>query len=74
LRAAPPSPAPCSLSLSATTQNKPATNNQPAVHFSQNKPAPVIRHQLNEQGAGRATEEEEDENFLGIFWPLEGEV
>jgi hypothetical protein len=31
------------------SQNKPATNNQPAVIFSQNKPAPAISHQPTEQ-------------------------
>jgi hypothetical protein len=31
------------------SQNKPATSNQPAVLFSQNKSAPVISHQSNEQ-------------------------
>jgi hypothetical protein len=31
------------------SQNKPATNNQPAVLFSQNKSAPAISHQPNEQ-------------------------
>jgi hypothetical protein len=31
------------------SQNKPATSNQPAVLFSQNKPAPAISHQPNEQ-------------------------
>jgi hypothetical protein len=31
------------------SQNKPATRNQPAVLFSQNKPAPAISHQPNEQ-------------------------
>jgi hypothetical protein len=31
------------------SQNKPAITNQPAVFFSQNKPAPVISHQPNEQ-------------------------
>jgi hypothetical protein len=31
------------------SQNKPATTNQPAVFFSQNKPAPAISHQPNEQ-------------------------
>jgi hypothetical protein len=31
------------------SQNKPAINNQPAVLFSQNKPAPAISHQPNEQ-------------------------
>jgi hypothetical protein len=45
---------PCSLGLSATShqyfsQNKPATSNQPAVLFSQNKSAPAISHQPNEQ-------------------------
>jgi hypothetical protein len=29
--------------------DKPATSNQPAVLFSQNKPAPAISHQPNEQ-------------------------
>jgi hypothetical protein len=32
------------------SQNKPAINNQPTVLFSQNKPAPAISHQPNEQG------------------------
>jgi hypothetical protein len=32
------------------SQNKPATSNQPAVLFSQNKSAPAISHQPNEQG------------------------
>jgi hypothetical protein len=31
------------------SQNKPATSNQPAVPFSQNKPAPAISHQPTEQ-------------------------
>jgi hypothetical protein len=31
------------------SQNKPATSNQPAVIFSQNKPAPAISHQPTEQ-------------------------
>jgi hypothetical protein len=30
------------------SQSKPATSNQPAVLFSQNKPAPAISHQPNE--------------------------
>jgi hypothetical protein len=30
-------------------QHKPATINQPAVFFSQNKPAPTISHQPTEQ-------------------------
>jgi hypothetical protein len=34
------------------SQNKPATNNQPAVLFSQNKTAPVINHQPNEAVSG----------------------
>jgi hypothetical protein len=33
------------------SQNKPVTSNQPAVLFPQNKPAPVIGHQPNEQAA-----------------------
>jgi hypothetical protein len=33
------------------SQNKPATSNQPAVLFSQNKPAPAISHQPTEQAA-----------------------
>jgi hypothetical protein len=50
--------APCSLGLSATSQQyfslrtnqSPATSqNQPAVLFSQNKPAPAISHQPTEQ-------------------------
>jgi hypothetical protein len=31
------------------SQNKPATRNQPAVLFSPNKPASAISHQPNEQ-------------------------
>jgi hypothetical protein len=31
------------------SQNKPATSNQPAVLFSQNKPAPAISYQPTEQ-------------------------
>jgi hypothetical protein len=34
------------------SQNKPATSNQPAVLFSQNKSAPAISHQPNEQAVG----------------------
>jgi hypothetical protein len=34
------------------SQNKPATSNQPAVLFSQNKSAPAISHQPNEQADG----------------------
>jgi hypothetical protein len=34
------------------SQNKPATSNQPAVPFSQNKPAPAISHQPTEQAEG----------------------
>jgi hypothetical protein len=33
------------------SHNKPATSNQPAVLFSQNKSAPAISHQPNEQAA-----------------------
>jgi hypothetical protein len=53
-------PAACSLGLSATSQQyfslrtnqPPATSrNQPAVIFSQNKPAPAISHQPTEQAA-----------------------
>jgi hypothetical protein len=33
---------------------KSATSNQPAILFSQNKSAPAISHQPNEQAAGRA--------------------
>jgi hypothetical protein len=49
---------PCSLGLSATSQqyfslrtNQPTatSRNQPAVLFSQNKPAPAISHQPTEQ-------------------------
>jgi hypothetical protein len=34
------------------SQNKPATSNQPVVLFSQNKSAPAISHQPNEQTEG----------------------
>jgi hypothetical protein len=34
------------------SQNKPAISNQPAVLFSQNKSAPAISHQPNEQAIG----------------------
>jgi hypothetical protein len=34
------------------SQNKPATSNQPAVLSSHNKSAPAISHQLNEQAVG----------------------
>jgi hypothetical protein len=53
-------PTPCLLGLSATSQQyfslrtnqPPATSrNQPAVLFSQNKPAPAISHQPTEQAA-----------------------
>jgi hypothetical protein len=45
---------PCSLGLSATSQPyfshiKPTISNQPAVLFSQNKPALAISHQPTEQ-------------------------
>jgi hypothetical protein len=35
------------------SQNKPATSNQPAILFSHNKPAPVISHQPNEETVNR---------------------
>jgi hypothetical protein len=38
------------------SQNKPATSNQPPVLFSQNKPAPAISHQPSEQAAGWESE------------------
>jgi hypothetical protein len=31
------------------SQNKPASSNQPTILFSQNKPAPAIDHQPSEQ-------------------------
>jgi hypothetical protein len=37
------------------SQNKPATSNQPAVLFSQNKSAPAISHQPNEQAGNGCT-------------------
>jgi hypothetical protein len=66
---------PCSLGLSATSQQyfslrtnqPPATSqNQPAVLFSQNKPAPAISHQPTEQALS-------DDSFLSkgydiFFW------
>jgi hypothetical protein len=33
------------------SQNKPATSNKPTILFSQNKPTPVIIHQPNEPAA-----------------------
>jgi hypothetical protein len=39
------------------SQSKPATSNQPAVLFSQNKPAPAISHQPNEQAGSRTRQE-----------------
>jgi hypothetical protein len=42
----------CSFGLSATSQQYfSQRTNQPAVLFSQNKSAPVISHQPNEQAA-----------------------
>jgi hypothetical protein len=35
------------------SQNKPATNNQLTVLFSQNKPAPAISHQPTEQAQNK---------------------
>jgi hypothetical protein len=55
-------PTACSFGLSATSQQyfslrtnqPPATSrNQPAVPFSQNKPAPAISHQPTEQAASQ---------------------
>jgi hypothetical protein len=37
------------------SQNKPATSNQPAVLSSQNKSAPAISHQPNEEAGGMLT-------------------
>jgi hypothetical protein len=37
------------------SQSKPATSNQPTVLFSQNKPAPAISHQPNEQASLTST-------------------
>jgi hypothetical protein len=37
------------------SQNKPATSNQPAVLFSQNKSAPAISHQPNEHAVSLNT-------------------
>jgi hypothetical protein len=37
------------------SQNKPASSNQPTILFSQNKPAPAISHQPSEQ-AGKKEE------------------
>jgi hypothetical protein len=34
------------------SQNKPATNNQPTILFSQHKLAPATNHQPNEQDIG----------------------
>jgi hypothetical protein len=38
-------------------QNKPATNNQPAVLFTQNKSTPATSHQPNEQAVGSVFDE-----------------
>jgi hypothetical protein len=45
------------------SQNKPATGNQPAVLFSHNKPAPTISHQPNEQAGS---------SFRAVFLPHAG--
>jgi hypothetical protein len=67
----PQGPTPCSLGLSATSQQyfslrtnqPPATSqNQPAVLFSQNKPAPAISHQPTEQAANVELLFERDQN------------
>jgi hypothetical protein len=47
------------------SQNKPATNNQPAVLFSQNEPAPTTSHQPNEQAAYRSEEAPLEVEVLG---------
>jgi hypothetical protein len=59
----------CSLGLSATSQqyfslrtNQPPAN-QPAVLFSQNKPAPAISHQPTEQAV-----ELQDAADEGVVW------
>jgi hypothetical protein len=63
VRTAANSLAACSFGLSATSQQyfslrtnqPPATSrNQPAVPFSQNKPAPFISHQPTEQAVGQS--------------------
>jgi hypothetical protein len=68
-------PSACSLGLSATSQQyfslrtnqPPATSrNQPAVLFSQNKPAPAISHQPTEQAAY----EERTFSFPGPALPI----
>jgi hypothetical protein len=71
---------PCSLGLSATSQQyfslttnqPPATSNQPAVLFSQNKPAPAISHQPTEQAEGKgpilsSSQEIENNNKISNF-------
>jgi hypothetical protein len=40
------------------SQNKPATSNQPTILFSQNKSAPAINHQPNEQAEHQLTNRE----------------
>jgi hypothetical protein len=68
--------APCSLGLSATSQQyfslrtnqPPATSqNQPAVLFSQNKPAPAISHQPTEQADGM---EGVNLKYLDQWWKI----
>jgi hypothetical protein len=62
---------PCSFALPATgqavlfSQNKPATSNQPTVFFSQNKSAPAISHQPNEQAVRQQIREAK-----ALFGPL----
>jgi hypothetical protein len=48
------------------SQNKPATSNQPAVLFSQNKPAPAIIHQPNEQAASYGGKEQRDALVINL--------
>jgi hypothetical protein len=50
----------CSLGLSATSQQYfSLTSNQPAVLFSQNKPAPAISHQPTEQAASNLVRQQQ---------------
>jgi hypothetical protein len=41
------------------SQNKPATSNQPAVLYFQNKSAPTISHQPNEQAVNSVVDRSE---------------
>jgi hypothetical protein len=46
------------------SQNKPATSNQPAILFSQNKPAPAISHQPTEQAVYISVFPDAEANFV----------